>query len=106
MLEYGNEPVANRRHQEGRARAGRRGRSRRRFSASGLGRALARGVSQLSGATIGYALILGGYFIWICLQMAGHAVGGAPLVGAIFGGELLGVCALAVGLALTKRGKR
>jgi hypothetical protein len=54
-------------------------------------RASSRAVGRLSGAAIGYAVvfvILGGYFTWICLEMARHALGGGPLLGAVFGGEL------------------
>jgi hypothetical protein len=68
--------------------------------------ASARKIGHLNGAAIGYTclfLVLGGYFAWICLEMSRHALGGAPLVAAIFGTEVVAVLALLLGLAIGRR---
>ena len=52
---------------------------------------------------IGYGMIwaiLAGYFVWICAEMAGHAISGAASVAAIFGGVGLGVVAGLLGMSL------
>jgi len=48
-------------------------------------------------------LVLAIYFVWICVQMAGHAVtGGATLI-ATFGAVALGILAGALAFAAAKR---
>lgn len=77
-------------------RADGEGRTRQSRLDSHSGSPLGLRLRQAAPLVIGVAMF--GYFVWICLQMAPHAPGGAPLLAAILGSVAAGVFAGWVGL--------
>jgi Zn-dependent protease with chaperone function len=65
-----------------------------------------RDTTSSSAPVLGYAIgaiLLVGYFVWMCSEMARHASNGSALPISIFGGVLIGVVAGAAGLISRRR---
>src|SRR5436305_9705251 len=55
---------------------------------------------------VGYVLVgfvLVGYFVWLCAEMSGHAIGGGSPIAAIFGGAIAALIVAPVGFSFGQR---